>query len=209
MAGRTVFVNPSAFGRRRKRRKHRTSRRRRRNVQLAPVSNPRRRRRRSRRRNAGIAPFVSNPLIMSNPPRRRRRRSNPLAGLNFNNLLQKTMTYGGGAAIAVAGNALVLNRVDNVWARNGARIGAAVVGGSMLKGEMGAAFAGAMYYPVIQELAAHILGKSTVTGTEADMDVLAADLEDIMDELDSSDLQDDDEMGDDDETGDDGDILFG
>ena len=207
MAGRTVFVNPSAFGRRRKRRKT-GARRRRRNVSLAPVSNPRRRRRRSRRRNAGIAPFVANPLIMGNP-RRRRRRSNPLAGLNFNNLLTKTMTFGGGAAISVAANAFILNRVDNVWARNGARIAGAVIGGNMLKGELGAAFAGAMYYPVVQELAAHILGKGTVTGTEADMDVLAADLEDIMDELDSSDLQDDDEMGDDDETGDDGDILFG
>lgn len=207
MAGRTVFVNPSAFGRRRKRRKGKR-RSRRRNVSLAPLPNPRRRRRRSRRRNAGIAPFVSNPIIMGNP-RRRRRRSNPLAGLNFNNLLQKTMTYGGGAAMSVAANALILNRVDNVWARNAARIAGAVIGGSMAKGELGAAFAGAMYYPVVQELAAHILGKGTVTGTEADMDVLAADLEDIMDELDSSDLQDDDEVGDDDETGDDGDILFG
>lgn len=206
MAGRTVFVNPSAFGRKRRRR---SAKRRRRNVQLAP--NPRRRSRRRRRRNAGITPFVSNPMIMANP-RRRRRRRNPLASLNFSNILGKSISYGGGAAIAVAANTLVINRVDNVWARNAARVLGAVLGGAILGGELGAATAGGMFYPVIQELSAHLLGTggAAASGTEADMDVLAADLEDIMDELDSSDLQDDDETGDDgDEVGDDGDILFG
>ena len=207
MAGRTVFVNPS-YGRRRRRKRRASNPRRRyrRNVQLGPVSNPRRRRRRSRRRNAGIAPFVANPLIMSNP-RRRRRQRNPIAGLNFNTLMKDTISYGSGAVIAVGANALLLNRVDNVWLRNGFRLVGASVGGAMLKGQMGGAFAGAMFYPLIQELASHILGKSLVTGTEADLDVLAADLEDIMDEVDASDLQDDDEMGDD-GLEDDGDLLF-
>lgn len=205
MAGRTVFVNPSAFGRKRRRR---SGKRRRRNVSIA--ANPRRRyRRRARRRNAGITPFVSNPMIMANP--RRRRRRNPLSSLNFSNILGKSLSYGGGAAIAVAANALVINRVENVWARNAARVLGAVLGGAMLGGELGAATAGGMFYPLMQELSAQLLGQTAgASGTEADMDVLAADLEDIMDELDSSDLQDDDETGDDgDDIGDDGDILFG
>lgn len=203
---RTVFVNP-ARRRSRKRRKASNPRRRRRNAMiLAP--NPRRRRYRRRRRNAGIAPFVRNPLIMSNPPhRRRRRKRNPLGHLDFKTILSKSMTYAGGAAISVGANALLLNRVDNVWARNGARLLAGVVGGAMLGGDLGASTAGAFFYPLVQELAAHVLGKTTVTGTEADMDVLAADLEDIMDELDSSDLSEDDDLGDDDDLSGDEDYL--
>lgn len=205
MAGRTVFVNPS---RRRRRKKGRRRSRRRNAAPLANTfSNPRRRRaRRSRRRNAGITPFLGNPMIMSNP-RRRRRHSNPLNALSLKNIFSKSISYGGGAGIAVAANALALNRVDNVYMRNGARVGLAVLGASMLKGDLGAGMAGAMFYPVIQELAALLLGKSTVTGTEADMDVLAADLEDVMDELDEHDLSDDaDEYGID-NFGDDDDIL--
>ena len=44
--------------------------------------------------------------------------------------------------IAVAANGLGLNRIDYIWFRNGARLGAAVVGASMLKGDLGASMAG-------------------------------------------------------------------
>jgi hypothetical protein len=185
---RTVFVNPSR--RRNKKRKH--GRRRRRNVSMpaAQRSNPTR----ARRRNSGIAPFVSNPLIMSNP-RRRRRRSNPLSSLTFSNILTKGLTYGGGAAIAVGSNALVLNRIENVWGRNVARFGAGILSAVLLPSELGAATAGGMFYPMLQEFATMLLGKSVVTGTEADMDVLAADLEDVMNELEADeDLEDVDEL---------------
>jgi hypothetical protein len=184
---RTVFVNPS------RKRGRRRNRRRNFSAAMGPRANPRRRRRRSRRRNSGIAPFVQNPLIMSNP-RRRRRHSNPLAGaLSVNNLLNKGLTYGGGAIIAVGANALVLNRVDNVWLRNGLRFGGGILGAALLKGDLGAATAGAMFYPMFQELAAQLLGKELITGNEADMDVLAADLEDVMDDLQRSDLSDGDD----------------
>lgn len=183
---RTVFVNPSpSFSnpRRKKRGKKRSKRR---------------GRARSRRRNAGIVPFVSNPLIMSNPPRRkRRRRSNPLAGLNIKNLLGKGLTYGGGAAIAVGANTLLLNSISNFWVRNGARFGGAIASTMFMKGELGAATAGAMFYPLMQEVAAKFLGTGA-TGTEADLEGLAADLEDVMDDLDERDLSDDDEISDDD-----------
>ena len=133
---------------------------------------------------------------MSNP-RRRRRHSNPLtSALTLKNLVNKGLTFGGAAVIAVGANALVLNRVDNFWLRNGSRFGGGIVAAAFLKGDLGAATAGAMFFPMFQELAAKLLGKTLVTGTEADMDVLAADLEDVMDDL-GADLQgdDDDEMG--------------
>ena len=181
---RTVFVNPSPS-----------------------MSNPRRKRRKGKkhsrgkrrsRRNAGITSFVSsarNPLILSNPRhrvKRRRRNPNPLAGLNLKSLLSKGLTYGGGAAVAVGANTLFLNGVSNFYARNGARFAGAVVSTMLLKGELGAAAAGGMFYPLMQELAAKFLGKGTgVSGFEADLEGLAADLEDVMDDLDESDLSDD------------------
>lgn len=197
---RTVFVNPSFINPRRKRRKKSNP------GQSLTVreafalgksarSNPKRRKRgRKKRRNAGIAPFVRNPLIMSNPRPRRRRKRNPMESLSVKHIISKSLTYAGGAGMAVATNAFILNRVDNFWARNVSRLGLAVVGAAFIPNrELGAASAGAMFYPLIQELMAKMLGQSAVTGTEADMDVLAADLEDIMDDLDESDLSDDDD----------------
>lgn len=196
---RTVFVNPSFMNPRRKRRKKSnpgSSMTVREAFALGKASkNPKRRKSRGkrRRRNAGIAPFVRNPLIMSNPPRRRRRKRNPMDSLDLKTIVNKSLTFAGGAGIAVVTNAFVLNRVDNFWARNAARLGLGVVGAAYIPNrELGAAAAGAMFYPLIQELMAKVLGQSAVTGTEADMDVLAADLEDIMDDLDESDLSDDD-----------------
>jgi hypothetical protein len=196
---RTVFVNPSFMNPRRKRRKKSNpgqSLTVREAFALGKANrNPKRRKRgRKKRRNAGIAPFVRNPLIMSNPPRRRRRRRNPMDSLDIKTIVSKSLTFASGAGMAVAANAFILNRVDNFWARNVSRLGLGVVGAAFMPNrELGAASAGAMFYPLIQELLAKLLGQSTVTGTEADMDVLAADLEDIMDDLDESDLSDDDD----------------
>jgi hypothetical protein len=94
--------------------------------------------------------------------------------------------------MAVGANTLFLNSVANFWARNGMRFGGAVLAAMFLKGDLGAAAAGGMFYPLMQELAAKVLGGTTAT--EADLEGLAADLEDVMDDLDESDLSDDDEM---------------
>lgn len=176
---RTVFVNPRKRGKK-----------------------SRKKARRSRRRNAGITSFVSNPLILSNPRRKaiRRRARNPLAGLNLKSLLGKGLTYGGGAAVAVGANTLFLNSVSNFYARNGARFAGAVAATMLLKGELGAAAAGGMFYPLMQEVAAKFLGGATgVSGMEADLEGLAADLEDVMDDMDESDLSDDEMFIEDDE----------
>jgi hypothetical protein len=147
------------------------------------MQTPRRRRRRStrrrRRRNAGITPFVAgNPYILSNPPRRRRRRNpNGLARqFTVKRIMDNTLTYGGGAALGTAANLFALNAIEGDWIRNGARYAVAVFGGQMLGKDMGAAFAGATLYPLLTELAAML---NLPVGTEADLDVLAADLEDI------------------------------
>lgn len=180
---RTVFVNPSRRRGRKKSRKSRKSRRKSRKVMRFSGTV---------RRNAGITPFVSNPLILSPNPRRRRRARNPLAGLNLKSVVTRGLTYGGGAAIAVGANTLLLNGVSNFWMRNGARFAGAVGAALFLKGDLGAATAGGMFYPLMQEMAAKVLGTSTAT--EADLEGLAADLEDVMDDLDESDLSDDDDL---------------
>ena len=192
----TVFVNPSKPRRRRKR-----------NGGAAPgagltvreafqmgraTANPAKKRK--RRRNAGIAPFVKNPLILSNPRRRRARRKNPLKLPNFKSALTKGVSQAGGAGIALAGNAFVLSRIQNAWMRRGSQFAAAVIGGALIGNQspnMGNAFAGAMMYPLMQDLASDLLGIGVAAGatayaTEADLDALAADLEDVMDEMDDS-----------------------
>ena len=194
---RTVFVNP-----RRRARKTRSPKRRngpsgltiRQAYAMGKAARPNpRKRRKSRRRNAGISPFVQpNPLIMPNPRRRRRKRNPLTSALTMDNLVSKGLSYGGGAAIAVGANALLFNRVDNFWARNAARFVSGVVGAAYLKGDLGGATAGAMFYPLMQDLASRVLGRSAVTGTEADIETLAADLEDVMDEMDEGDFVDDD-----------------
>jgi len=199
---RTVFVNPSASMMTNPRR-----RRRKRNVSLS--NNPyfpkkRKKRGRGRKRrsakvsrgypltvrsNAGIAPFIQNPLILDNPRRKKsRRRRNPmmnLSSLTMNKVLSKTLTYGGGAAAGAAINILGLRRIQNDWVRNGVRIGAAVIGAALMPGEMGAAYAGATLYPAMAELALLTnLIQPAGTPTEADLSEISADLEDVLDELD-------------------------
>lgn len=183
----TVFVNPSK-PRKRKARKRKVKRKapamaRKRTTRRAA---PKRRRRRRTRRNAGITPFVasnrSNPLILQNPRRRRRRRRNPT--MNLKTFIDKTLTYSGGAAVGAGLNILALRRIENDWVRNGARIAAAVASGMFLKGEMGAAAAGATLYPLFAEVA---LMTNLVPGaepTEADLHELAADLGAALDDID-------------------------
>lgn len=179
----TVFVNPSKPRRRRRRK---TTRRRRRNVQMK--SNPRRKRR--RRRNAGITPFVqprnANPLILQNPRRRRKRRTNPK--MNLNTIFNKILTYSGGSAIGAGANILAIRRIENDWLRNGTRVAAAVLGGMFLRGEMGAAMAGATLYPLFAEIAlmTELVGGG---GTEADLHELAADLEAALNEIDTEEYE--------------------
>jgi hypothetical protein len=191
-----MFVNPRRRSKRRaskkrnpkKRTARRTAPKRRRNARKASsnmIINPRRRRTRKTRRNASITPFVkSNPLILRNPGSiRRRRRSNPT--LNFNTILSKSLSYGGGSAIGAVANIVGLNKIENKWFRNGARIGVAALGGIFLKGDLGASMAGACLYPLWQEVAVMLSlvdASADVTGPNADLDVLSADLQDVLDE---------------------------
>lgn len=169
------------MGNPRRRRRRVTVRRRRRRNYSAAVSNPRRRRRRRRRRrNAGIAPFVrkSNPLILQNPKRRRRRRRNPK--MNIQRVANQLLIYTGGSAIAVGANILAINKIENKWARNGVRVAAAVFAPMFIKGDLGAAFAGAMLYPVVEEAAQEL----NLVPAEADLSSLAAELEEALNEAD-------------------------
>lgn len=190
---RTTFVNPGVFSNPRKR-KGRKSRRRARRGNYGMV-----------RRNAGITPFVQNPLILSNPRKRsRKRRANPLAMPTMKGAIDATLSYGGGTALALTLNTVAVNRIAHPWARRGVQLAAAVVGGGMLakqaSKEMSGAFAGAMMYPLIQDLMADLLGMGVGAGVaakEADLDALAADLEDVLDGMDDDDdlseLSDDDD----------------
>jgi hypothetical protein len=167
---RTMFVNPSA----RRRKKTRKNPRAKRRHHAAPV-------RRRRRRNAGITPFVasSNPL-MANPRRRRAglaRRSNPFTSPK--RMLEDTLANLGGAGIGVAANYFAINRIENVWARNGARAAAAIGSAYFIPGKLGAAAAGAMMYPAILELVDHFAPKGWGE-KEADLDMLSADLEALL-----------------------------
>lgn len=208
---RTTFVNPEMFdnprGRRRGkrsrkargRRKHRRARGRRsyrgRRSQRFAVS--------VRRRNAGITPFIQNPLILSNPPRRRRhKRKNPLALPSLMKMGESLISWGGGTALALTVNTLGTSKISNTWGRRGAQAAAAAIGGSVVGSKsaaMGGAFAGAMLYPLLQDLAADLLGIGVAAGTaaahEADIDALAADLEDVLDEMGDDDDDDDDDGG--------------
>jgi len=182
---RTTFVNPLV--RRRKRRK----------------SNPKRRRRsyRRRRHNAGIVPFIqknprrrsrryANPLILENPRRRRRRNAGSMSlssALNLRNVGAKLLAFGGGSAIGTAANIFAINKLDNVWLRNGVRLAVAVIAPNVIKGDMGAAISGSILYPLWQEVAMRFLAPAAAGGadaaTEADLDALQADLEDVLDEI--------------------------
>jgi hypothetical protein len=178
-----------------------------RGMQIA--ANPRKRRKstkRKRRRNAGIVPFVAatptrsgyaNPLILNNPPkRRRRRRKNP--ALKLETVAKRLMIAGGGSAIGATGNILGLNKIEDMWFRNGARIASSTAAAVLLRGELGAAAAGAFLYPVWQEVALRVLSP-TEADLEDDLDTLAADLEDVLDDYDDDDDDDEDYYDDDDD----------
>lgn len=187
-------------------RRRRTRRRRTRNAMLPGYGNPRRRRTRKKRRaygrrkrNASITPFVmsSNPLVMSNP--RRRRKRNPGLKLNFKSIAQELLTVGGGSLVGAAANMLAINKISNVWARNGARLGAAIAAGAFLKGNLGAAAAGSVLYPMYEEVyirsIAPALGMGVAVGasaaaTEADLDLLSADLNEVLSDVQGWDLVD-------------------
>lgn len=174
---------------RRRRRRHR-----RRNYSAA-MANPRRRRRhyRRRRRNAGITPFTqSNPLILSNPRRRRHRRRNPK--LNIKSMLNNLLVYGGGGLLGYGVNQFALSHIDNNWVRRGAQAGTAILGAYFMRGELGAAFAGATMYPLIADLAMY--SGLVAVPTQEDLNELSADLSDALLE---ADLQDDELYIDDDE----------
>lgn len=202
---RTVFVNPSFENprRRRKGKKRRGKARSRGRARRSRARKPTYRGSIVIRRNAGIAPFVQNPLILSNPRRRRRvRRSNPLALPSLKGALDALLAGGGGAGVALAVNMMGTSRIDHPWLRRGAQAGAAVIGGALLAGKsqnLGAAYTGAMMMPLVQDLAADLLGIGVAAGAtakEADLDALAADLEDVLDDMsdeDSFDLSDDDD----------------
>jgi hypothetical protein len=176
---RTVFVNPA----RPRSRKASTALARR--PPAAPARRP-------RRRNAGITPFVasSNPaLLLPNPARRsRRRRKNPQ--LNLRQTLELGLITLGGAGLAAAGDTFLASKISNPWARNGTRAAIGIASVAMLPREMGSAAAGAIFMPIAQELLAYFLGgvgpaaqaaqaAEQVAATEADLDLLAADLSDL------------------------------
>lgn len=174
----TLFVNPT------KSRKHAKRRRR------AVKSNYR-----AKRRNAGIVPFVQsanprprrrrnaslrvNPMLVANPRRkmhRRPRHSNPLSSPKkaFVNALLNI----GGSGVGAAANYFGIAKIENVWARNGSRIVLSSLSG-FVPGAMGGSMAGALLMPAWVELFNYFV-KPKAAPTEADLDSLAADLEDLM-----------------------------
>jgi hypothetical protein len=93
--------------------------------------------------------------------------------MNIQRVANQLLIYTGGSAIAVGANILAINRIENMWARNGVRVAAAVFAPMFIKGDLGAAFSGAMLYPVIEEMASQL----NIAPQEADLEQLAADLE--------------------------------
>jgi hypothetical protein len=164
----TLFVNPT------KRRAKKTRKAPKRRNYSAAYSNPRRK----RRRNAGITPFVasSNPLLIPNPRKRaKKRHRNPLSSPK--RMVEETFLNLGGAAVGVAANYFAINRIENVWARNGTRAAAAIASGMFIPGKLGSAASGAMLYPAILELVDHFAPKGW---GEKEADLLEADLEDLL-----------------------------
>jgi hypothetical protein len=91
------------------------------------------------------------------------------------------MTYGGGAAIGTAANIFALNKISNHWLRNGARVLVGCMGAPMLGGSLGAAAAGALFAPLVTELAVAL---KLPVASEA---MLEADLQDLLDDMDEGD----------------------
>jgi hypothetical protein len=135
-----------------------------------------------RYRNAGITPFVSNTGITVPNPRRRKRRRNPAGGILMNGMLNSLSGVGGAAALTVV-DMFGVSKINNPWGRNLTRVGLAL-GGSLIPGRFGSAAAGAAMVPVLQEVVTLLmLGTPRVAataGTEAALDELSADLEDLL-----------------------------
>jgi hypothetical protein len=100
--------------------------------------------------------------------------------MNLQRAANRILIYAGGSAIAVGANILAISRIENKWARNGVRVAAAVFAPMFVKGDMGASFAGAMLYPVVEEMAAEL----NILPQEADLEMLTADLEQALNEVD-------------------------
>lgn len=191
---RTVFVNPST-----RKKSRRKSGKRKRKYKPAAKARPirRRSRRRSRRRNAGIAPFVQNPGLRVNPlrvnPRRRRKaRRNP--DFNIRKVAMESGLMISGAGVGAGVNLLGLRRIENVWFRNGLRVALALGSTIGFQNTFGGAVAGSILYPCFSELALtmDLLGENTTT--EADLEELSADLEDVMEEIDVDYNEDEDDI---------------
>lgn len=166
---RTVFVNPA--------------RRRRRRRRAAP-------KRRRRRRNAGITPFVSNPLIQSNP---RRRRRNPMP--SGKKIVKDVFQLALGTAAGAGANRVGISHIPNFYLRNGARVLAAAAlaafGGRY--SFMAAAAAGAVMAPIVPEVEMQIAA-TTKNPQELAAELaglLEADLSDDVEELEGDDDDDD------------------
>ena len=192
---RTMFVNPSLFsnpakkhkkGRKGSKRKRAGKKGRRR---AAKKTTRRCVKYRVVRRNAGITPFIQNPLILSNPRRRRRRRNPSFSMGSLKSVLSECLTDGAGAAAALGVSAFGTNRIASPLYRRGAQVLAAVVGGAAVGSyskNLGRSFRSAMFFPLVQDLAVDLLGTSiavSATAKEADVDALAADLEDVLDDM--------------------------
>jgi len=217
---RTIFVNPrrrksskrraskkKRIVRRAKRKSTRKVYKRRARKANAMIVNPRVRRRSTKaRRKNPMVPFVRslNPQILRNPGViRRRRRSNPGLNLSIKNILDKSLSYGGGSALGAGVNIIGLSKIENKWFRNGARLGVAVLGGSFLKGDLGAAMAGATLYPMWQEIALMLSlisgptpfmpyphAEASAKSSGVSLDALSADLQDVLDEAAASEMYD-------------------
>lgn len=135
-----------------------------------------------------MTPFVSNPMILSNPRRRRRRRnpSHTLVGHLFYIL--------GGTAGGAALNRLAFNQIENIYFRNGARVLSAsilaYIGGS---NNLTAAAAGALLAPIVPEIENHLTTPAAKAPEKKNPRELAAELSALLE----ADLSDGDELSDD------------
>jgi hypothetical protein len=192
MKGKLDAMNTFSNPRRRRKKARRTTRRRRSHAR-GPV-------RRRRRRNAGVTPFVRNPLILRNP--RRRRHSNP--AMNLQAMAKQLFSVGGGAGLGYAVNRWGVERLGlSFWPRQGVRVaGAAIISvflPKLLRGQLGSnvacAAAASLLYPTMQDLdARYVSGPAAIaagaavagnlpSASSADLDLLSADLEDVLDEV--------------------------
>ncbi len=191
---RTVFVNPA---RKRRRRRKSGGGKRRRRVSLRRGGSVL-----VTRRNAGIAPFVQNPLIMDNPRRRHRRRRNP----SMKQGLSELMMILGGALGGAGLNRIGISHISNFYARNAARVGAAgalaYLGG---RNPLTAAAAGATLAPMLADIEMQMASSAPASKNPRE---LAAELSALLEADLSDDDLEDDELEDDEDLSDDGELRW-